>query len=126
MYGPSCVTGQPSNPMMSPRGMQNVHGNWMPQNQPQVPRNMQQQAYDWKTAQAIQQSQMQNFCGDRTSIAMAQENPVYATNMQGGKWDNVTVPPLFEDTLPTLECDGGVGYMTSSNVLSCFHIAYMW
>lgn len=124
MYGSSCVTGQPANPMTSPRGMQNVHGNWMQQNQPQVPRNMPQQAYDWKAAQAMQHSAMQNFSGDRTATAIAQENPVYATNMQGGKWDNVTVPPLFEDTLPTLDFDGGVGYMKTGQNIGGGHLQH--
>lgn len=124
MYGSSCVTGQPANPMTSPRGMQNVHGNWMQQNQPQVPRNMPQQAYDWKAAQAMQHGPMQNFCGDRAAAAMVPENPVYATNMQGGKWDNVTVPPLFEDTLPTLECDGSVGYMKTGQNIGAGHLQH--
>ena len=60
---------------------------------------------------------MHNFVGERTASAMGSENPIYATNMQGRSWDTVTVPPLFEDTLPTLECEGGVGYMkTGQNV----------
>lgn len=121
MYGSSCVTGQP---MSSPRGMQASPGNWMPQSQPQVPRNMQQQPYDWKAAQGMQHSPMQNFGGDRGVPAMGSENPVYATNMQGGKWDNVTVPPLFEDTLPTLEYDSGVGYMKSGQNIGGGHLQH--
>lgn len=114
MYGPSCITGQqPPNPMVSPRGMQHgLQGNWVHPNQvPQAPRNIQQQQYpDWKTQQhTIQQSGMQNFAGQRTATVMGSENAVYATNMQGGKWD-LNVPPLFEDTLPSLEYDGGLGY----------------
>ena len=113
MYGPSCITGQPM--VVSPRGMQQgVQGNWMHQNQVQVPRNMQQQQYNWKTAQqAMQQSPIQNFAGQRTAAAMGSENAVYATNMQGGKWD-LNVPPLFEDTLPSLEYEGGLGYMKTA------------
>lgn len=124
MYGPSCITGQPSNPMTSPRGMQGIPANWMPQNQAQAPRNMQQQAYDWKMAQAMQHNPMQNFGVDRTATAMVTENPVYATNMQGGKWDNVTVPPLFEDTLPSLEYDGGVGYMKAGQNIGGGHLQH--
>lgn len=128
MYGSSCITGQQHpNPMVSPRGMQHgVQGNWMHQNHQnqvqQAPRNIQQpqqqqqhQYPDWKMQQhTIQQSAMQNFGGQRTATVMGTENAVYATNMQGGKWD-LNVPPLFEDTLPTLEYDGGLGYMKTAS-----------
>lgn len=131
MYGPSCITGQqPPNPMVSPRGMQpGPQGNWMHANQvPQAPRNIQQQQYpDWKTQQhTIQQNGMQNFAGQRSATVMGSENAVYATNMQGGKWD-LNVPPLFEDTLPSLEYDGGLGYprtATQQNVGGTGHLQH--
>lgn len=117
IYGQSCVTGQSPNPMTSPRGMQqNVPGNW-PQQQPQQQqqaapqRNVPPQGYGWKPPQQMH-NHMQNFGGERvTTASMGTENPVYATNMQGRRWDTVTVPPLFEDTLPSLQYEGGTGYM---------------
>ena len=140
MYGSSCITGQQHpNPMVSPRGMQHgVQGNWMHQNHQnqvqQAPRNIQQpqqqqqhQYPDWKMQQhTIQQSAMQNFGGQRTATVMGTENAVYATNMQGGKWD-LNVPPLFEDTLPTLEYDGGLGYMKTAsqqNMVGTAHLQH--
>ena len=115
MYGSSCVTGQSPNPMTSPRGIQqNLPGTWqqqhLQQQQPMPQRNLPPQGYDWKAAQQMH-NPMQNFHGERTASVVGSENPVYATNMQGRSWDTVTVPPLFEDTLPSLEYDGGVGYM---------------
>ena len=122
MYGPSCVTGQSPKPMTSPRGIQqNAAVNWQQQQQqhyhqqqqqqPMQQRNMQPQGYDWKAAQQMH-NVTQNFHGERTATVVGPENPVYATNMQGRScWDTVAVPPLFEDTLPTLEYEGGVGYM---------------
>ena len=58
---------------------------------------------------------MQTFTGERTAAAMRPENPVYATNLQGRSWD--IVPPLFEDTLPSLEYDNAGGFVkTGQNV----------
>lgn len=125
MYGSSCVTGHAPNPMTSPRGMQpNMPGTWQHQQHQQqaMPqRNLPPQGFDWKAAQQMH-NPMHNFHGERTATVMGSENPVYATNMQGRSWDTMTVPPLFEDTLPSLEYDGGMGYMKAGQNFGGGHL----
>lgn len=115
MYSSSCLTGQSPNQMTSPRGMpQNIPGSWQQQHhlqQQQMPqRDLPPQGYGWKASQPVHNA-MQNFHGQGTA-SMSNENPIYATNMQGGNWDNVSVPS-FEDTLPALGYEGKIGYMKS-------------
>lgn len=119
----SCISGQSPNPMTSPRRMQNMPGQSIPSNWQQQVQSVQhqppthlphQQGYEWKAPQVHTGNHMPYFPGERTATATRPDNPVYATNMQGRNW---TVPPLFEDTLPPLECDSVGGYMkTGQNV----------
>ena len=44
--------------------------------------------------------------GPESMVTMSPDNPVYATNVNGAKWDTMAVPPLFEDTLPSLDYNG--------------------
>lgn len=114
--GSSCLTGQSPNPMTSSRGMpQNMTGTWPQQRhmqqQPMPQRDFPPQGYGWKPTQQMHLP-VQNFPTQGTTAVMGNENPTYATNMQGGNWDTVPVPPSFEEMIPPVGCESrNMGYM---------------
>lgn len=116
MYGSSCRTGQSPNPMTSPRGMpQHMPSTWTQQRhmqqQPMPPRDFSPQGYGWKAPQQMHLP-VQNFPTQGVNAVIGNENPVYATNMQGRNWDPVPVPPPFEEMVPPLGCENrNMGYM---------------
>lgn len=116
MYGSSCRTGQSPNPMTSPRVMpQHMPSTWTQQRhmqqQPMPPRDFSPQGYGWKAPQQMHLP-VQNFPTQGVNAVIGNENPVYATNMQGRNWDPVPVPPPFEEMVPPLGCENrNMGYM---------------